>query len=132
MKKSGGASAKLFNILVVAIAFFLLIDGVTGETNSHNKEEDIRFSAVSGIGVDERVEPHPRFRVYAYNRHGTFNPSSELYSERVTRGLESSAYRSEALGLKNRYSHLLQSQHRQLGRIIDAVEKGDKEHPSIL
>eukprot|EP00371_Babesia_bovis_P002571 XP_001611218.1 membrane protein [Babesia bovis T2Bo] len=69
-----------------------------------------RFTESRGIGVDERVEPYPTIRVYAYTPRGTFNPSSPSYSKRLTRVLESEAYRSGSLGIKGLHSRLLQLQ----------------------
>ncbi|ORM42254.1 uncharacterized protein BXIN_1495 [Babesia sp. Xinjiang] len=110
-------------LLCVYVVYVPSHCSVVVDAPSSSTQPSPRFTGVKGIGIDERVEPSPTVRVYAYTPRGSFNPSSSLYADRITRALEWQAYRSEALNLKNLHSRLMHNQRRQLGRIIDASEK---------
>ncbi|KAK1932925.1 putative membrane protein [Babesia divergens] len=73
---SGVIFILLFAYLTLQMSYGVCLD--VPPKSPVKSRPSLRFSAVSGIGVDERVEPQPKIGVFVYTPAGSFNPTNSL------------------------------------------------------
>ncbi|GIX62052.1 uncharacterized protein BcabD6B2_14870 [Babesia caballi] len=90
-------SVCLFYIIGVCALYLCLTRAIA---SSPPLQPDPRFTSASRWGVDERVEPYPAVRVYAYTPSGSFNPSTSSHFDSKTDIRNCYSYRPRAPSLQ--------------------------------